>query len=137
MVCVHDVGSYVPLCGSLASFPVSEQDKNLLLLLKLCPQALLKLGTRPSVFLRRMRFDQYQPCRDGQEMGIFLHSISHSPPSPLSPLPPSPPVLDHVIVWVGGGEDLSFSECVDSVVNICNLTPLKRAAWLDSWQIHT
>ena len=132
MVCVHDVGSYVPLCGSLASFPVSEQDKNLLLLLKLCPQALLKLGTRPSVFLCRMRFDQYQPCRDGQEMGIFLHSISHPPPPP-----PPPRSLDRVMVWVGGGEDLSFSECVDSVVNICNLTPLKRAAWLDSWQIHT
>ena len=37
----------------------------------------------------------------------------------------------------GWGEDLSFPECVDSVVNTCNLTPLKRAAWLDSWQIHT
>ena len=46
------------------------------------------------------------------------------------------------MVWGGGvgrgwGEDLSFPECVDSVVNTCNLTPLKRAAWLDSWQIHT
>lgn len=40
--------------------PVLEQDKNLLLLPKPCPQDLLKLGTKPSVFLRRMRFDLYQ-----------------------------------------------------------------------------
>lgn len=44
------------------------------------PSLVLRLsGTRPSVFLCRMRFGQYQPCRDGQEMGIFLHSISHLP----------------------------------------------------------
>ena len=100
IVCMHDVGSYIPLCRSLTSLPGSPRAGNKIRIVSssfpsFVPNALLGLGTWPSVFL----------C-----------SIS-------------PQALDQLWCRLGGGGS-SFPECADSVVNIGNLTPTEMSGMI-------